>query len=244
MITPDEIPRRGFLRAMSLGTTLIGAGGLLEGCATQAPLLHEAVRTSPSTAPRRTTWDMSWVARLTRPHRVVFDVTKISDGDALWQTTSWMQGYAEAEGATDADLNAVLVFRHSAVAMVLSDEMWARLDPGGARPGQTAPTTTAPATAAKRNPYLGEIGAPPPPTNGMQGRVTIRRLMSRGVIMLACNNALNGQAYSLKQKEGLAEADAQAQVRTSVAEGVYVMPNGIFSVARAQEAGCSLFMPG
>ena len=37
---------------------------------------------------------------------------------------------------------------------------------------------------------------------------------------------------------------AQAQVRASVADGVYVMPNGIYSVARAQEAGCSLFIPG
>jgi len=189
---------------------------------------------------------MSWVARLTRPHRVVFDVTKISDGDALWQTTSWMQGYGDAEGATDADLNAVLVFRHGAVAMVLSDAMWARLDPGGARPTQPAATTPPSnnTTATKRNPYLGDASAPPASTNGMQGRITIRRLMARGVIMLACNNALGGQAYSLKQKEGITEADAQAQVRASVAEGVYVMPNGIFSVARAQEAGCSLFMPG
>src|SRR5215211_1807983 len=163
MFIPDEIPRRSFLRTMSLGTTLIGAGSLLEGCAPQAPLLHEAARTSPLAAPRRTTWDMSWVARLTRPHRVVFDVTKISDGDALWQTTSWMQGYADAEGATDADLNAVLVFRHGAVAMVLSDAMWARLDPGGARPTQPAATTPPSnnTTATKRNPYLGDTSAPP-----------------------------------------------------------------------------------
>jgi len=74
--------------------------------------------------------------------------------------------------------------------------------------------------------------------------MTVRRLMARGVIILACNNALNGQAYTLKQKESISEPDAQAQIRASVADGVYVMPNGIFSVARAQEAGCALFMPG
>jgi intracellular sulfur oxidation DsrE/DsrF family protein len=74
--------------------------------------------------------------------------------------------------------------------------------------------------------------------------MTVRKLMARGVIMLACNNALNGQAYTLKQKENISETEAQAQLRASVADGVYIMPNGIFSVARAQEAGCSLFMPG
>ena len=78
----------------------------------------------------------------------------------------------------------------------------------------------------------------------MGGQTTLRRLMSRGAIVLACNNALSGQAYGLKQKEGLSDADAYAQIRASVTPGVYVMPNGIFSVARAQEAGCSLFMPG
>jgi hypothetical protein len=78
----------------------------------------------------------------------------------------------------------------------------------------------------------------------MGGPMTIRRLMNRGAIILACNNALSGQAYGLKEKEGLTDADAYAQIRSAVTPGVYVMPNGIFSVARAQEAGCSLFMPG
>jgi len=168
---------------------------------------------------------------------VVFDVTKISDGDALWQATSWMQGYAEAEGATDADLNAVLVFRHSAVTMVLNDAMWTRLGVASGRADSTA------STGPKRNPYLGDV-TPVAMTPGTHSPMTVRKLMARGVIMLACNNALNGQAYALKDKEKISETDAQAQVRASVADGVYIMPNGIFSVARAQEAGCSLFMPG
>jgi len=234
----STIPRRSFLRTMSIGSSLVGAGGLLDACAGQSALAHGSTQSPQPAGARRTTWDMSWVSRVNRPHRVVFDVTKISDGDALWQTTSWMQGYAEAEGATDADLNAVLVFRHGAVVMVLDDAMWTRLGVSAGRADQ-------PATAAtKHNPYLGDVNPAPAPTNGMGGPMTIRRLMARGVIILACNNALNGQAYTLKDKEHLSETDAQAQVRASVAEGVYVMPNGIFSVARAQEAGCSLFIPG
>jgi len=222
---------------MSIGSSILGAGGLLDACAAQSTLARGGTQSPQPAGVRRTTWDMSWVSRVNRPHRVVFDVTKISDGDALWQTTSWMQGYAEAEGATDAELNAVLVFRHGAVVMVLDDAMWTRLGVSGGRTDQTG-------AATKRNPYLGDVNPPPAPTTGMSGPMTIRRLMARGVIILACNNALNGQAYSLKEKEHLSETDAQAQVRSSVADGVYVMPNGIFSVARAQEAGCSLFNPG
>jgi intracellular sulfur oxidation DsrE/DsrF family protein len=237
LVDKSSVPRRSFLRTISVGSSL-GAVGLLDACALHAaPVETGAAAVQPSTS-RRATWDMSWVARVNRPHRVVFDVTKVSDGDALWQTTSWMQGYTEAEGATDADLNAVLVFRHAAVTMVLNDAMWTRLGVSSGRADSTA------SSGAKRNPYLGDAAAAPSTTPNVHGPMTIHRLMARGVIILACNNALNGQAFTLKQKESISESDAQAQIRASVADGVYVMPNGIFSVARAQEAGCALFMPG
>jgi intracellular sulfur oxidation DsrE/DsrF family protein len=207
---------------MSLVSTL-GAAGLLHAFA--APLAGA----SPTTP--RETWDTSWVKRLTRPHRVVFDVTKINDGTAFWQSTSWMQGYAETENTTDADVNVVLVLRHEAVRMALNDAMWARLTSDGT-------------SSAKRNPWLGDTAADSASSGGMPGQVTLRKLMARGVIALACNNALNGQAFTLKTKEGVSEPDAQAQLRASVANGIYVVPNGVFAVGRAQEAGCALFIAG
>jgi hypothetical protein len=240
------IPRRKFLRTVSLGTTMIGGASVLQACAAQSASARSVLPPSPASRPQSTKWDMSWVARVNRPHRVVFDVAKVAEGVALFQASTWMYGYAEAEGATDNDLNAVLVFRHAAVTMVLGDAMWARL---GISSGQThgaadSTATSTPKPPTGRNPYLGDASPASEPPAGMDGRVTIRRLMSRGAIILACNNALRGQAYGLKEKENLSEADAYAQVRAAVTPGVYVMPNGIFSVARAQEAGCSLFMPG
>jgi hypothetical protein len=227
--------RRHFLRSVSTSSSLLGIGALLEGCGFQSASARPA---APSPTPaRRGVWDMSWVARVNRPHRVVFDVTKVSDGDSLWQASSWMEGYAQAEGAGDSDLNAVLVFRHAAVTMVLEDQMWARLNTKASTTDQKA------VGATQRNPYLGD-STPAATSGGGMGQMTIRRLMARGAIVLACNNALNGQAFSLKQRENISETDAQSQIRASVAPGVYVMPNGIFSVARAQEAGCALFIPG
>jgi intracellular sulfur oxidation DsrE/DsrF family protein len=227
--------RRHFLRAVSAGSSLLGIGALLEGCGVQSASARPA---APWPVPsRRGAWDMSWVGRVNRPHRVVFDITKISDGDALWQASSWMEGYAQAEGAGDSDLNAVLVFRHAAVTMVLEDEMWARLNTKASTPEQK------PTAATQRNPYLGEATTAAA-SGSATGQMTIRRLMARGAIVLACNNALNGEAFSLKQRENISESEAQSQIRASVAHGVYVMPNGIFSVARAQEAGCALFIPG
>ena len=75
-------------------------------------------------------------------------------------------------------------------------------------------------------------------------RNELARVADRGAILLACNQALMGQAHALRQKESLEEADARAQVRAAVKPGVYVMPNGVFAVSRAQTAGCSYFQPG
>lgn len=237
------IPRRKFLRTVSLGTTMIGGASMLEACAANA-----AGAGSPPTPARspsqNSKWDMSWVGRVNRPHRVVFDVTKVAEGQALWQASTWMRGYADAEGAKDDDLNLVLVFRHAAVTMVLDDAMWGRLGVAAEKAHGSADTTKSSPPPTGRNPYLGDANAPAASATGMGGPMTIRRLMNRGAIILACNNALSGQAFGLKEKEGLSEADAYAQIRAAVTPGVYVMPNGIFSVARAQEAGCSLFMPG
>ena len=214
-----QVSRRNFLRTVGAGSAL-GAGGLLGA--------FDTIAAAPAVRAVRA-WDMSWVARITRAHRVVFDVRKIDDGTPLWQATSWMQGYAETENTTDADHNVVLVLRHESVRMALNDAMWTRLTEEAGAP-------------AKRNPWLGDDAPASPTAAGMMP--TLRKLMARGVIVLACNNALNGQTFTLTKKEGLSEAQAQSQLRASVGEGIYVVPNGVFGVSRAQSAGCTFFLAG
>ena len=69
-------------------------------------------------------------------------------------------------------------------------------------------------------------------------------LVSRGAIVLACGLALN-RAYAMARKaEGLDAAGARALVRANLLPGTYVMPSGIFAVARAQEAGCNFLRAG
>jgi intracellular sulfur oxidation DsrE/DsrF family protein len=148
------------------------------------------------------TWDMSWVDRLTKPHRFVFDPTG-SGEMAVFQLNNWMQGYADAYGKTDADLNPVIVFRHESVGVVLSDAM------------------------------QGRIGR----SHGSLSQA-VDKLVGRGVIVLACNLALRGQSHMLAERESIDQAEAHKQVRAAVRTGVYVMPNGVFALGRAQDAGC------
>jgi hypothetical protein len=238
MITPTLFPRRAFLRTLAAGSSTLAAAGFLEGCATVAA---QGASTTPAPGPSSTgAWDMSWLGLLKAQHRVVFNVTQIAGGNALYQGNSWMDGYAQAHGLRDADLNLVLVFRHDAVRMVLNDTMWARTGPDAAKSD-----TSAPVPPPTRNQFLGDISAAlagkGPPAVAPN---TIAQLMSRGAIIIACNMALNGQAFTLRRKETLSESDAQAQIRAAVSPGVFVMPNGVFSIGRAQDAGCGYFQPG
>ena len=146
---------------------------------------------------------MSWLERINRPHRIIFDTTG-SGEMAIFQLGNWMQGFADAYGKTDADLNPVIVFRHEAVGVVLTDAMQQRV-------GRSTQSLSQ----------------------------SVDRLIGRGVIVLACNLALRGQSHMLAERESIDQAEAHKQIRAGgVRPGVYVMPNGVFAIGRAQDAGC------
>ena len=197
MSTP-LVPRRSFISQVTLGAT--GAAGVLA----LASLPVEALSAQGATpsSPAREAWDMSWLERINRPHRIVFDPTG-SGEMAIFQLGNWMQGFADAYGKTDADLNPVIVFRHEAVGVVLTDAMQQRL-------GRSTQSLSQ----------------------------SVDRLIGRGVIVLACNLALRGQSHMLAERESIDQTEAHKQIRAGVRPGVFVMPNGVFAIGRAQDAGC------
>jgi intracellular sulfur oxidation DsrE/DsrF family protein len=227
-------PRRDFLRTVSIGSTVAAAAGL-EACASSVSAL--ATSSPPQPAGQ---WDLSWVDRLKAPYRVVFNITQKNDL-GLMQTWMWMDGFRQAHGTEDDNLNAVLVFRHEAVAMMLDDAMWARMaimeSSSGTGSGNTA------ATPPGRNPWLSKP-ASRAPSGSQDTDYTISALRARGVIMLACNMALRGQVSRLRQKETLAADEADRAIRNAIVPGCTIVPNGIFGVSRAQMAGCAYFAPG
>jgi hypothetical protein len=162
---------------------------------------------------------------------MVFDAPEVAGGTVLYQVGNWIRGHVEAEGAAER-LQPVLVIRHGAVAMVLNDDMWKRLDAGTMLKLKEGPDG-APVT---RNPFInyeaGRQHSMIGPNDGLD------RLISGGAIVLACNLALGGQAFRLREREGMPIEEARGLIRAHLIPGVTVMPNGIFAVGRAQEAGC------
>jgi hypothetical protein len=90
---------------------------------------------------------------------------------------------------------------------------------------------------ARRNPFIGHRQGDRHSLIGAEAGIDV--LVSRGAIVLTCDNALRGVAHRLRQRETqLTRESAHAEVRRQVLPGVYVMPNGIFAVSAAQDAGC------
>jgi hypothetical protein len=225
-MSADEMhsSRRKFLANVAGSATALAAVGL-----SATELLAQG---APATPPQGG-WDMSWVDRVQKAkHKQVFDAPGIAEGMALNNAVVWLNGYAEVYKTTDADMAAVLVFRHKGISMVLNDEIWAQMTYGEDE------KITDPATSAttKRNPFLksagGRGGASLMPGGDLES------LMARGVIVLACNLALMRQAGALSKAMNISREEAQQKLIAAVVPGVIRMPSGVFATSRAEEAGC------
>lgn len=214
-------PRRQFV-----GTVLGGAAAM--AAAPLLPLTDAAAAQGPRQA---SDWDMSWVERVRGDHRLAFDAPEVDGGLVLIQSRNWMAGTSEVYGARDDQMTAVLVIRHNAVPMVMNDTLWERhrlgevLEINDPRSGQPA----------LRNPF---INLQPGDRTMIYADGGLDTLIARGVVVLACNLALRNRAGAYARRAGRPAPEVTEEIFANLLPGVTVMPNGIFALGRAQQAGC------
>ena len=204
------------------------AGGAIALVATACTTA--AAGTSVAPTPSASGFDMSWLQRINKRRRTVFDTFEVQGGAGLAFVAAYLEGAEQAYG--DPDASTVLVHRHLSVPIVMNDEMWRRLGLGESLKLKD-PTTGEPAT---RNPFVGyKQGDKFSPVGASAG---LDVLMKKGTIVVACNRALTGYAYQLANKEKIDREQAAKEMKANLIPGVYVVPNGVFGVCAAQEANC------
>lgn len=212
--------RRDFLRQASL----VAAGSLAAG-----PLVAQ------SAAPAaQGDWDMSWTERVTGKYRMCFDAHEVSDGVCLHQARSFIAGYAATYGLTDQDVSAVLVIRHGAVPMVMNDSLWE----DGFLAEATKQKDPESGEPAKRNPFVNVPAGARYAMTWPDG--ALDTLISRGVIVLACDLALSNFSGRIANHRKIPRQDARALVLANLIPGIYRMPTGIFATSHAQQLGCGV----
>jgi hypothetical protein len=102
---------------------LIGAGAAL-------PALDAPFAGNDSLRPLNADFDMSWVDRMTKPHKVVIDSPAISDGGALYRSVMLRDQYTQVFGTFPDQFSSVLVIRHEAIPLAMNHSYWERFPIG------------------------------------------------------------------------------------------------------------------
>jgi intracellular sulfur oxidation DsrE/DsrF family protein len=175
---------------------------------------------SPS-APSASAGDDPWIARLTGKNRVVFHSHLASDGIALRWAQTFLDTQKSAYGLTDADSSVVVGLNGRAIGLLFNDAIWGKYP-------------------------IGETLQMPGSRNANAGLVA--QLVSRGVIILACNNSIRaaGQRFLPEAQRGDAALRTafSDEARANLLPGVDVVPAMIVTLQQAQDRGCRYIYGG
>lgn len=177
-------------------------------------------------------WDLSWRSRLNGKHKAVFDNAEPESGYGVWRAAAWAGQYRDVVKALPAEVTPAIVLRHSAIVLAMQNSFWEKYNIGASK-GVTHPLTGKP---TRTNPVLLEEkdGIPEPFNNA-----SLRKQLDRGVVVLACNLALQQCIELIKTTDRVSDAEARKQAIAAMIPGVILQPSGVFAVTLAQEAGAS-----
>jgi hypothetical protein len=206
--TNDVAPRRSFFGHLG-GALVLGLAGLVPKS------LHAQAATARPDGP-------NWPGTLSGRHRQVVDAYEVNSGFPLAFAYTFL---LPNESAT-----AVVILRHGAFPIALSNAMWEKYKIGESFK-IIDPETKAPAT---KNPFLHPKAGVLP-----LEEMAVDRLLARGVVFGACNVALQVQSKMLSGKAGVSAEEAAKEWAANIVPGITVIPSGTWGVNRAQEGGCT-----
>ena len=204
--------RRSFITAMAA----LSAGASLATAA-------EPSSKSPATD--------AWLDQLKGKHKQLFDAPDPDGGTLLRHARGYLDGWRDAYGVPERDVNVVVTLYGRTMALGLQDEMWAKYKLGEAL-NIMDPSTSAPLA---RNWFARP--RPGDPVADGSPESSIEALLKRGVVFLLCNNAVQRWSGRL-EKNGLGTAaDIYADLSAHVWPGVTVVPNVLIAMTKAHERG-------
>jgi hypothetical protein len=177
-------------------------------------------------------WDLTWPGRLTGKYKAVFDNSDVESGYGVWRASAWAGQYRDVVKAAPADISLAVVLRHNAIVLAMQQSFWDKYGIGRTKK-VTHPITGQPTT---KNPaLLDEKDGIPEPFD----KAGLMKQLARGVVVLACNLALDDCVELIKKTDKVDAAAARKQAIGYLVPGVILQPSGVFAVTLAQEAGAS-----
>jgi hypothetical protein len=177
-------------------------------------------------------WNLTWPAKLTGKYKAVFDCTEPEMGYGVWRASAWARQTMDVLKATRAQVSPVIILRHNAIILAMSQPFWDKYDIGTKKEVKH-PLTLEP---TKKNPaLLDEKDGIPEPFNN----AGLRKQLDRGVTVLACNLALQDCIDLIKSTDKVSDEVARKQAIGYLVPGVILQPSGVFAAVLAQGAGAA-----
>jgi hypothetical protein len=181
----------------------------------------------------REEFDMSWTAKVTgKKHKACFDCAEIDGGTGPVRASMWENQYVATLGVDRADLVTVLILRHNASVLALTQEMWDKYGIGAQKSVKNFMTDK----ETDRNPVL-MTAAEGVPAN-VEG-LLLKPFLSRGGVALVCGVALRNWSGTIATKDGVSREEAYKRTLAGLVPGTIVQPSGVFAAVRAGQEGCS-----
>jgi hypothetical protein len=213
----SSTPRRGFIGRLAAAAMGISAASLVPEGAGAA--------TSRAADPALE----AWFGKLNGKHRAVFDVPESNSGfPAIWPRVYLLTTEASypGEGAS-----TMVILRHEALPLAFQDNLWSKYKLGEQF---NIKSGDAPAT---KNPYATITGLP------ISG-IGIAELLKTGVLIGACDVAMQVYSSGVATRMGLDPAVVRKDWVAGLLPGVMLVPSGVMAVARAQELGARYIFAG
>jgi hypothetical protein len=210
----------------------VAASSLLAAFPLAVPLSDDE-RRAP-TKPLDDKWDLTWVDRLRGKSRAVFDSPQAGEGGALFRAVMWREQHSKVFGTPIADLTPVVVFRHAAIPLVMDDAHWEHIGVGKDLKIKDP--------ATKKWSKVNPIAQAQPGAPAEMKDYNIASFIAAGGIVLACNLAFGEIIEQWKDKDKIADEEAEKRAKAHLLPGVILQPSGFFAVLKAQDEGCKYMM--
>jgi len=175
-----------------------------------------------------------WLDSIPGSHKQLYDMPEVNQGIGLVWSWAFLTTGAPAYGLPEKDLGVVIVLRHNAIPLALTDSAWTKYKLGEVFKIED-PDTHAPAV---RNPFYHMPGAFAVPEAALQ------KLIARGVKVAVCNLAITISSGTVAQKMGLKHDDVNRDWIDAVFAGIQVVPSGVVACNGAASRGCAYIFAG
>jgi intracellular sulfur oxidation DsrE/DsrF family protein len=228
-INPNK-HRREFLGTLAAGAAALGLSALA------TPLHLDA---NPLSPPSEAAELEAWFDKINGKHRMVFDATHPHEiFPFAWPKVFLMTN--EKTGTPNAECNAMIVLRHSAIAYAFEDRLWATYKFGEVFEAND-PLTKAPAL---RNPFW----KPKPGDFKVPGvgnvAIGINELQDVGVMFCVCELAMTVYSNVVGEKLKKDPIEIRNDWMAGLLPGIKPVPSGVWALGRAQERGCAYCFTG